>query len=335
MKYIDMHCDTISRLYDLKNAGLKGGGEEENIMNNRGHLDLVRMRAGDCLAQNFAMFTNLKRADDPHGYCMALYDFFKKELEENRDTVAQAVTADGIVANDRAGRMSAVLTVEEAAVCRGDVALLEELYGMGVRMMTLTWNYENELAYPNRVDMNTGISVPETERGLKKRGVEFVERMEELGMIVDVSHLGDAGFWDVAEVLKGPFAASHSNARAVASHPRNLTDEMIRVLAERGGVMGINFCARFLNDEAGDMEAGISRVSDMVRHIRHIRNVGGIECIGLGSDFDGIVGTLEVDSPAALHLLEEELYRQGFTAGEVEKIFYKNALRLYRDVWRG
>ena len=115
-------------------------------------------------------------------------------------------------------------------------------------MMTLTWNYENDLAYPNKVDMNTGISMPETEHGLKKKGIEFVELMEEIGMAVDVSHLGDAGFWDVAEIMKKPFAASHSNARAIAGHTRNLTDEMIRTMAERGGVMGINYCPVFLDD---------------------------------------------------------------------------------------
>ena len=179
--------------------------------------------------------------------------------------------------------------------------------------------------------MNTGISMPETEHGLKKKGIEFVELMEEIGMAVDVSHLGDAGFWDVAEIMKKPFAASHSNARAIAGHTRNLTDEMIRTIAERGGVMGINYCPVFLDDRE---DGGTSRISAMVRHIKHIRNVGGIECIGLGSDFDGISGTLEIDSPSAVHLLEEALYRNGFTQTEVEKIFYRNVLRFYGDVWK-
>ena len=334
MKYIDMHCDTISRLYELSRKKTEDA-EKENLMNSRGHLDLMRMRDGNCLAQNFAMFTYLENEPDPYGYCLGLYECFKKEMEENSRLVSQAVTVEEILANDRAGKMSAVLTIEEGAVCRGETEILRDFYKKGVRMMTLTWNYENELAYPNRIDMNTGVSTPETERGLKKKGVEFVELMEELGMITDVSHLGDAGFWDVAKVLKGPFVASHSNARAVAGHVRNLTDDMIRTLAERGGVMGINFCPAFLNDGEGDRKPGESRISDMVRHICHIRNVGGIECIGLGSDFDGIGGKLELDSPAAFHLLAEELERQGFSEGDIEKIFYKNVLRVYKDVWNG
>lgn len=197
--------------------------------------------------------------------------------------------------------------------------------------MTLTWNYENDLAYPNRVDMNTGKSRPETERGLKKKGMEFVELMEELGMAVDVSHLGDAGFWDVVKMMKKPFAASHSNARAIAGHTRNLTDEMIRAMGERGGVIGINYCPAFLNDHE---DGGTSRVSDMILHIKHMKNVGGIDCIGLGSDFDGITGKLEIDSPASVYLLKEELAKNGFTQGETEKIFYRNVLRFYEDVWK-
>ena len=294
-------------------------------------MDLARLKKGGCLAQNFALFTILKKDPDPCGFARGACRLFKEELAENDDMIRQAVTVEEILRNDRDGRMSGVLTIEEGGICNGSTDVLRDFYREGVRMMTLTWNYENDLAYPNKVDMNTGISMPETEHGLKKKGIEFVELMEEIGMAVDVSHLGDAGFWDVAEIMKKPFAASHSNARAIAGHTRNLTDEMIRTMAERGGVMGINYCPVFLDDRE---DGGTSRISAMVRHIKHIRNVGGIECIGLGADFDGISGTLEIDSPSAVHLLEEALYRNGFTQTEVEKIFYRNVLRFYGDVWK-
>lgn len=325
MKYIDMHCDTIPRLYELGKAGI-----QENLRENKGHLDLIRMRAGDCLAQSFALYTNLKSAADPYEYCMALCDRFKEELNKNADIAAQAVTVEQILDNDKKGLLSAVLTVEEGAVCKGDTGLLRTLYDAGARMMTLTWNYENELAYPNRIDELAGNHRPETERGLKEKGIEFVELMEELGMVVDVSHLGDAGFWDVVRVSKKPFAASHSNARAVAASVRNMTDEMIRALAGRGGVMGINFARVFLSDRD---ENGIY-IPAAIRHIRHIRNVGGIECIGLGSDHDGATFGKDMDSPAAFERLYTALRKDGFTEDEVEKIFYKNALRLYKDVWK-
>lgn len=326
MKFIDMHCDTISSIY-LDRMG----GEVKKLRENNGHVDLARLKKGGCLAQNFALFTILKEDPDPYGFVRGACRLFKEELAENDDMIRQAVTVEEILRNDRDGRMSGVLTIEEGGICNGSTDVLRDFYREGVRMMTLTWNYENDLAYPNKVDMNTGISMPETEHGLKKKGIEFVELMEEIGMAVDVSHLGDAGFWDVAEIMKKPFAASHSNARAIAGHTRNLTDEMIRTMAERGGVMGINYCPVFLDDRE---DGGTSRISAMVRHIKHIRNVGGIECIGLGSDFDGISGTLEIDSPSAVHLLEEALYRNGFTQTEVEKIFYRNVLRFYGDVWK-
>ena len=326
MKFIDMHCDTISSIY-LDRMG----GEVKKLRENNGHVDLARLKKGGCLAQNFALFTILKKDPDPYGFARGACRLFKEELAENDDMIRQAVTVEEILRNDRDGRMSGVLTIEEGGICNGSTDVLRDFYREGVRMMTLTWNYENDLAYPNKVDMNTGISMPESEHGLKKKGIEFVELMEEIGMAVDVSHLGDAGFWDVAEIMKKPFAASHSNARAIAGHTRNLTDEMIRTMAERGGVMGINYCPVFLDDRE---DGGTSCISAMVRHIKHISNVGGIECIGLGSDFDGISGTLEIDSPSAVHLLEEALYRNGFTQTEVEKIFYRNVLRFYGDVWK-
>lgn len=330
MKFMDMHCDTISGIYlDRLN------GREKRLKENEGHLDLLRMREGGCFAQNFALFTILEEDRDPYGFAMGALRAFREEMEENSDLVRQASSVGELLANERDGRMSGVLTIEEGGICLGSTEILREFYREGVRMMTLTWNYENDLAWPNRVNMKTGECIPEQERGLKPKGVEFVELMEELGMVVDVSHLGDAGFWEVAEMTKKPFAASHSNARAVASHTRNLTDEMIRTLAERGGIMGINYCPSFLSDSQCRKEnGGESLVSDMVRHIKHIRKIGGIECIGLGSDFDGIGGKLEIGSPAALHLLEEALYREGFKEEEVEKIFWKNVFRLYQDVWK-
>lgn len=330
MKYIDMHCDSISRLHVIE-----GESRHETLEKNKGHLDLDRMKAGGCLAQNFALFTFLDAVrEDPYGHCMALCDRFKQEMQEHSHRIAQVRTVQDILENDKKGIMSAVLTIEEGAVCMGDTGILGRFYEEGVRMMTLTWNFQNELAWPNRIDLKTGICIPETEHGLTKKGFEFVELMEELGMVVDVSHLGDAGFWDVVKASKRPFAASHSNARGMASHVRNLTDDMIRTLAERGGVMGINFGAAFLSDGENGAESTKSRISDMIRHIRYIKNLGGIECIGLGSDYDGIVSELELTSPADFPKLSDALLKEGFTETDVEKIFYKNVLRLYTDVWK-
>ena len=220
-------------------------------------------------------------------------------------------------------------------MCQGELAYLRDFYRLGARMMTLTWNFQNELASPNRIIRSPEGPVrfaPDTEHGLTPRGIEFVREMERLGMIIDVSHLGDAGIWDVFRYTTTPFVASHSNARSLASHPRNLTDDMIRALAERGGVAGINFCAAFLRDEEDGKEPVHSYCRDMVAHMKHMRRTGGIGCIGLGTDFDGITSQVELVDCSGMQMLADEMSRQGFTTGEIEAVFYGNVLRLYKEL---
>ena len=159
----------------------------------------------------------------------------------------------------------------------------------------------------------------------------MVKEMNRLGIIIDVSHLSDAGFYDVLKYTTGPFVASHSNARAVCNHCRNLTDDMIRELAKRGGVTGINYAADFLR-EVPEGEKNFSYISDMVKHIKHIVEVGGIDCVGLGSDFDGIEQNLEMKDASYLPQLADALRAEGFSEEDIEKIFYKNVLRVFKEV---
>lgn len=330
MKVVDMHCDTIAEIYkDHRRGGCM------SVRKNQLMVDLEKMAAGDYGLQNFALYTDLEEVKGrPFEYCMELLDTFYTEMEAHEDLIGIVRSYGDIERNWTQGKMSALLTVEEGGVCQGSLGFLRDLYRLGVRMMTLTWNYPNELACPNLKvtdeDGNT-VMAPDTEHGLTDKGIEFVREMERLGMIIDISHLGDAGIWDVFRYTKKPFVASHSNARALASHPRNLTDEMIRALAKRGGVMGINYCARFLRDfEPGQREA--SRVAYMVEHMKHIRKTGGIGCMGLGSDFDGIGGELEMGDAGRLSMLADVMEKEGFTPSEIEAVFYKNVLRVYKEV---
>ena len=254
-------------------------------------------------------------------------------MEAHQDEIGIVVSYEDIEKNWKEGKMSALLTIEEGGVCQGKLAFLRNFYRLGVRMMTLTWNFQNELAFPNRKEALPGgklQTVADTEHGLTETGVCFVEEMERLGMIIDISHLSDAGVWDVIRFTRKPFVASHSNARALAPHPRNLTDGMIRCLSERGGVMGINYYAHFLS-RFREGETAVSRVSYMVEHMKHIRRVGGIQCIGLGSDFDGIDGELEMKDASRLGMLADAMSASGFTSSEIEAVFYKNVLRVYRE----
>lgn len=339
MRFADMHCDTISRLF-----GLKEEGKKEGLRENGGHVDLLRMKKGEYLLQNFALFVELGRDGDPWERVCRLRALYAEEMEANADLIAPVLKFSDIAANEAAGKMSALLTVEEGAVCKGESEKLRELYDMGVRMLTLTWNFPNELGEPNfdrelmkeyrrrkdQASFERFFHTPNLEGGLTERGREFVTEMEELGMIPDVSHLSDRGFYDVLETAKKPFVASHSNAREICPCVRNLTDDMIRKLAERGGAMGLNFCADFLEEKpAGEPNPGT--IAAVVRHAEHIVNVGGIEVLGLGSDFDGIDTHEELEGAQGMEKLSDALKKAGFTESRLDRIFRDNVLRVYRD----
>lgn len=329
MKVVDMHCDTLAALRDGAKKGL-----HKELRANDLHLDLEKMRQGDYMLQNFALFVCLEKEEDPLMAVMELADLFYREMEKNEDEIFLVRKYEDILENERQGKMSALLTVEEGGVCKGELAVLRNLYRLGVRMMTLTWNFENELAYPNIMRIGQSPSnplEPNTVLGLKEKGYIFIEEMERLGMIIDVSHLSDKGFYDIYEHTTKPFVASHSNARTLGSHCRNLTDDMIRKLANRGGVTGLNYCPAFVMDAKED-EKEVCTVKRLAEHARYLANIGGIQCVGLGSDFDGISGELEMKNCSMLPLLEWELKKQGFHESEIEAIFYKNVLGVYKEI---
>lgn len=332
MKVVDMHCDTIAGLYKKRKQGSR-----ESLAENGGHVDLKKLEAGDALLQNFALFVHLGETESPWNDVLGLADLYDEELKANADRIVPVYRYGDIEENRKAGKISAMLTVEEGGVCGGSLERLKDLYKRGVRMMTLTWNYPNELGYPALDARRIGKGDPlfhrkeDREHGLTEKGREFVTEMERMGMIVDVSHLSDAGFYDVLECTKKPFVASHSNARVISPWVRNLTDDMIRELANRGGIMGMNFCPDFLT-EVSPGEENPGRIAAIVGHVKHVMNVGGIDCIGLGSDFDGIEGHEELPDFSYMPKLADALEKSGLTEGEVEKIFYGNALRVYREL---
>ncbi len=319
MKVCDMHCDTVMALRQQRQEG-----EKAELLKNSGHVDLLRMRQGGYLLQTFAVFVALEAGENPLQICLEGIDFFYEQMERYRDTIRPVISMEQVSQNEAAGLMSALLSVEEGQVCLGDPAVLRMLYRLGVRMMTLTWNHENQLGYPHGFSGKGNC-------GLKEMGVQFVEEMERLGMIIDVSHLSDEGFYDVLKHTKKPFVASHSNARSICPHSRNLTDAMIRSLAERGGVMGLNFYAPF-TDSPGPDGRVFGTMEGLIRHVKHIIQVGGADCIGLGSDFDGIGTNMEMKDCSYMPRLADALLKAGFQADTVEKIFYKNTIRVMKEI---
>lgn len=319
MRFIDTHCDTMGECIARSEGKV-------TLQNNPGHINMEKLIKGGAMAEFFAIFIPTHDSGAGKGVTLPPYDYFqfvykayRKELEANKDVLAPACNYDDIMANKAAGKVSSVLTVEDGVPLEGKMERLEEFYQKGVRLISFTWNYENSLGFPNSKD-------PEImNRGLKQFGLDCIERMNEMGMLVDVSHLSDGGFWDVVKHSKKPFIASHSCCRALCNHTRNLTDEMLHALGEKGGVVGINFASQFLNEGAEYTD-----IQSVVRHMLHIRDKAGLDALGFGSDFDGITSTLEFKDYTGLPLIVDAL-KPHFTDDEIDKICSGNMLRLIRD----
>lgn len=319
-KYIDLHCDTLLCAVEHKDDiySLPGG-----------MLDLKRLQKANTLAQFFAIFFPA-RTDDlmrelntDKKYFDALYHTFQNSLEKHKDIIRFAGNYQDIMDNQKQGLISAFLTLEDGRMIDNQIENLKKFYAKGVRLITLTWNFENCLGYPNS-------SEPESmKKGLKPFGIEAVAEMNRLGMLIDVSHLSDGGFYDVAQYSTKPFIASHSNSRVLCPHQRNMTDDMIRILADHGGVAGLNLAGHFLNKDITDNH---STVEKMVEHALYMTNLGGEDLLAIGTDFDGIGGQLDVDEPPKLDLLFDALKKAGFTERQLDKFTVGNALRIIKEV---
>lgn len=304
----DLHCDTI---LECEERGL-------SLHRNPLQIDLCKLEAAGAYCQCFAIFVNQeacrKRGVGAYERYMQVLSCYRREMKENSSLIAPAFSAADIHENYAAQRISSILTVEGGEVLEGRLDRLDTLYQDGVRLLTLTWNYENEIAFPNG---ETG--------GLKPFGFQVVERMNELGMAVDVSHLSDSGFYDVIAHSKRPVAATHSCARALCSHKRNLTDDMMRELGRRGGIVGLNFYSRFLKENSD-----FSTMEQVLSHAKHIVSCAGIDALALGSDYDGMDCGLEWKDYAGMPKLLSRL-SEYFSVHEMEKICYRNAERFFGE----
>lgn len=318
MKLIDMHCDTIWKLMDLDKTG--------DLMENQCSVSIPGMKRAGVIAQFFACFIHREGMaggyGEGYGHVHEMIDFMEGQIKKFPEDIAGAYSYADVMENDAKGKISAILTVEEGGILEGDIRRLEILYQRGIRLLTLMWNYENCIGYPNSRDSSV------MKKGLKPFGIETVKRMGELGMIADVSHASDGTFSDILRYAKGPVLASHSNCREIKDHPRNLTDGMIRSLAENGGGAGLNFYGPFLGTE------NASLVDEMTAHILHMIQCGGEEFPMIGTDFDGFDGIERLDIPGTkdMELLWEALKKKGVSASQLDKIWSKNALRILKSV---
>lgn len=326
MKIIDMHCDTIMALMNTNN----------NIYQSDNMIDLQKLQKGNYLLQCFAMFVPYASKEEknysPFEVCNKMIDRYYQEIENYKDIILPVFNYQDIENNIKNNKISSLLTIEEGGVCLGNIEFLRNFYRLGVRMMTLTWNFKNEIASPNidyfKIEKNSNTKpVPNLVDGLTDFGKEVVKEMNRLGMVIDCSHLGDKGFYDVIELSTKPIVCSHSCSRTICNHVRNMTDDMLLKLKQNRGVVGINYCHNFVKED--DSEA---TVKDLVKHITYIKNLIGIDYIGLGSDFDGISNkNIQLKDASMMGVLIDELINQGYTNEEIDKICYKNVLRVFKE----
>ena len=319
MNYIDLHCDTISELMQDKNRHLLDAPLQ---------INLKHLKEGNCLLQCFAMFVYLKKTPKPFEYCIEMIDRYYEELNRYSDAIAPVLHYSDIERNQKNGKISSLLTIEEGGVVEGNLSFLRTFHRLGVRMICLNWNFINGVGHPNfTLTEHPDFKTPNQTDGLTPFGIEMVQEMNRLGIIVDVSHLSDKGFYDCIKYSTKPIVASHSNARGVCNHVRNLTDDMIIKLAENGGVMGMNFCADFLNE---NNEIGKDTIPCVLEHMQYIKKLVGVDVIALGSDFDGIDPNISMRNASFYPKLFDEMRAQHFTEEEIEKIAYKNFLRVLK-----
>lgn len=304
----DGHCDTVLK------CCLEGGSFGCNPY----HVDLDRGKAFGRYAQFFALFGQPEDFPGltPRETFEREHNLFSREMKANASVITHCRTAEGAENAFKAGKMAAFLSVEGAELLDCSLERLEEAYALGVRAVNPTWNRANALG---------GTNVENIDKGLTEQGRAFVHKAEALGVLVDVSHLSDPGFWDVADTLSGPFFASHSNSRSVFSHPRNLTDRQFTAIIEHDGVAGLNLFTEFVGGEA-DLET-------VATHLDHWLELGGEKNIALGGDLDGC-------SPLAGNMAGiqdyERLYNflrsRGYSQPLLQDLFFNNLMRVVSKV---
>lgn len=317
---VDTHCDALQCLYPGRVDPLTphrlelGLGKRAKV----GHVDIPRLVEGgvDCqvLAVGAARVIFPPRAVKT---ALQMIDIFYRECEKNREKIAPVFAYDDIVKVHSEGRVAVMLAVEGGEVIGGDSGVLRMLHRLGVRMFSLVYH---------RSELADGASQNITKGGLTTLGLEIAEELQRLRVLIDVSHINDAGFWDLIEVVKAPMIASHSSCRELCDHPRNLSDEQIRAIADRGGVVGINFAPNFIHPT----EATVERVVD---HIDHVADIAGVDYVGLGSDFDGIRDTPRgLEDVTKIPNITKALVEREYPPHDIKKILGNNHLRVFKQV---
>ena len=304
---IDLHCDTLTGCLE-KRCALDGDGL---------HFSLGKLPAGYHLCQCMAVWMpdNL-RGEKAAEYFLDSANLLKDQMKRFRDQISQVFDLQSIEPALEAKPFAAVLTIEGGSALAGDILNIGRYYGLGARIMTLTWNNENEIC--------GGVLSKAEFTGF---GRQAVKEMERVGMAVDTAHLNDKSFFELCEFAEKPFINTHSNSRKICDRPRNVTDEMFGEIVRRGGILGLNYGKGFIR---GDGLNGT--VNDMLRHIHHFLEIGGEDTLALGSDYDGTDLPDYLEGIDKIGSFAESMEKSGIPRKTVDKILFENANRYFKNL---
>lgn len=320
---IDAHCDALLAVIGKSQIPGDLGRRDFLIRNEKSHVDLPKLLEGGVVCQFMALFAEDEDVPQAYAYTNRVIDEFERIVAASEGRFFPVLKGSDLDKAAPGKRVGALLSIEGAEALEGRLEALDEFYDRGVRALGLSWNRRNPFARGVRAEGTDGLS---------PLGRELLEKLEAKPMIVDVSHLSDAAFDDLASLATRPFIASHSNSRRLNDHPRNLTDLQIRKIADSGGAVGAVFVPNFVAKEPTK-----TYLEHLLDHVDAIVAAGGIDCVALGSDFDGYRGVegRVLDDASDFPLLAEALEGRGYGDAEVDKILWGNWSRVIRDVLKG
>jgi membrane dipeptidase len=304
----DAHCDTASIIYD----------KSLNLYENNLHLDIKRIQKYNNYIQTFAFWLS-PYSDNPMERLKLLHKNLLNEFKKNSQYIILAKTYDEIERGIENKKIIGILSIEDGVVLGDEINNLDILYNMGIRLITLTWNNTNSIA--------TGVDDKE-DKGLSEFGHKVIKRMNELGMVVDLSHISIKSFWDVLETTDKPIIASHSNSKSLCSHRRNISDNQFKAIIKNGGVVGINLYSNFLSDGAYD-----ASLITIINHIEHFLSLGGENNICMGSDFDGMDKMPDgICGCENIQDIINILLKYNYNEDIIRKIIGNNLVNLYKSI---
>lgn len=304
---IDMHCDTIQKMKD----------ENLNFLDDNLSVNLKKMQKSLPYIQCLGTFVHPKYNIKNGGIQRALeiINNFYKTYDENKLFLIKS--KNDFYSKELEKKPGAILTIENGSAISSDLKNIEVLYQKGIRIMSVVWNQDNELA--------SG-ALTTNDKGLTHLGKQYVKKLQNMNIVVDVSHMSEKSFYDTIKISNKPIIATHSCCYNLCNHQRNLKDDQIKCIADAKGVIGVCFYRDFLTKNSK------ANVKDIVNHIEHIVNLVGIDYVGFGSDFDGIDKNAEpigINGPDDVYKIIKELKNRGYTDKDIDKISSQNFIRVF------